>query len=62
MKKQNNNNDDEADYSGNASDSQKCPDMGDDYVDIDSIGLDKCYGCDKDKLKEQTNYIHNDFN
>ena len=61
MKKHPNNNVSD-NNSVNASDIQKCPDMGDDYVDIDSIGLDKCYGCDKDKLKEQVNYIDKDFN
>ena len=49
------------DTTGNASDSQKCS-KRDDYVDIDKIGLNKCYGCDKDKLKEQANYISKDFN
>ena len=64
MKKNTNNNSGEYhdDNSGNASDTLKCPDRGDEYVDIDKIGLDKCYGCDKDKLKEQSNYIDNDFN
>jgi hypothetical protein len=57
----NSGNDDE-DYSKNASDTQKCSDRGDDYVDIDKIGIDKCYGCDKEKLREQANYIDNDFN
>ncbi len=50
------------DYSGNASDTEKCPDRGDDFVDIDAIGIDKCYGCDREKLREQENYIDNDFN
>ena len=49
------------DTTGNASDSEKCSSR-DDYVDIDKIGLNKCYGCDKDKLKEQANYISKDFN
>ena len=49
------------DNTANASDSQKCS-KRDDYVDIDKIGLNKCYGCDKDKLKDQANYIDKDFN
>jgi TolA-binding protein len=49
------------DNTANASDSQKCS-KRDDYVDIDKIGLNKCYGCDKDKLKDQANYINKDFN
>lgn len=62
IKNNNDNNSDYQDYSGNASDTQKCPDRGDDYVDIDKIGIDKCYGCDKEALREHANYIDNDFN
>jgi hypothetical protein len=58
----NNNNKEYIDTTENVSDSNKCPDKGDNYVDIDKIGLDKCYGCDKEKLKEHANYIENDFN
>ena len=61
MKRGNGNKSDLVDTTANASDSQKCT-KRDDYVDIDKIGLNKCYGCDKDKLKEQANYIDKDFN
>ena len=39
----------------------KCTDKGADYVDIDKIGLDKCYNCDADKLKKVEKYINKDF-
>ena len=61
MKKTNTKNNEHVDTTGNASDTEKCSSR-DDYVDIDKIGLNKCYGCDKDKLKEQANYISKDFN
>ena len=61
IKAASNNKGEHRDTTANASDSQKCS-KRDDYVDIDKIGLNKCYGCDKDKLKEQANYIANDFN
>ena len=41
--------------------SNQCPSSGDGYVNIDDIGLEKCYGCDKDALKENENYIARDF-
>ena len=55
------NNQNKEDNSPNASSINKCVDKGDDYVDIDKIGLDKCYGCDKEKLKESAKYIEKDF-
>ena len=44
----------------NASDFNKCP-KNDDYINLDNIDIGKCYGCDKNKLKEQEKYIHKDF-
>lgn len=41
--------------------SNQCPLSGDGYVNIDDIGLEKCYGCDKDALTENENYIARDF-
>lgn len=61
MKNENLKQNNHANTTGNASDTQKCS-KRDDYVDIDKIGINKCYGCDKDKLKEQANYISKDFN
>ena len=41
--------------------SLRCQSKGDGYVDIDSIGLDKCYNCDADSLRDVENYINRDF-
>ena len=48
------------DTENNASDYNKCP-KNDDYINLDKIDTGKCYGCDKNKLKEQEKYIHKDF-
>lgn len=45
----------------NNSNNGKCPDRGDGYINIDDIGLDKCYGCDSEKIKNLQNYISKDF-
>lgn len=45
----------------NSRDYSKCSDKGNGYVDIDSLGLEKCHGCDGDKLKEQEPWIANSF-
>jgi len=44
------------------SNSKKCRSKGPDYVNIDKGNLDKCYGCDADKLKNNEAYILKDFN
>lgn len=41
--------------------SLRCKSKGQEYVDIDSIGLDKCYNCDSDSLRDVENYINRDF-
>lgn len=40
---------------------ETCADRGDEYINIDDIGLDKCYGCDSEKIKNLDNYISKDF-
>jgi len=48
---------------GNASDKKKCRTKRSDEVNLDDIDkINKCYGCDGDKLKRSQNYINNDFN
>ncbi len=45
----------------NSKDYSKCNDKGDGYVDIDSIGLDKCHNCDGDKIKKLEPWIAKSF-
>ena len=42
-------------------DYKKCSSKGNDYVDIDKIGLEKCHNCSAEKIKKQENYIAKDF-
>jgi hypothetical protein len=45
----------------NSREYSKCSDKGDGYVDIDSIGIEQCHGCDGAKLKEQEPWIAHSF-
>lgn len=44
-----------------ANSQNRCADRGDEYVNIDEIGLEKCHGCDSEKIKKLDNYILKDF-
>ena len=35
--------------------------IGSEYVDLDKINLDKCYGCDSNKLKKNYKFLVKDF-
>ena len=46
---------------GNSSSKKKCKTSRGNKVNIDKIGLDKCYGCDADKLSKIEGDIQRDF-
>lgn len=43
------------------SNTRKCRSKGSSYINIDKNNLDKCYGCDSKKLKNNEAYILKDF-
>ena len=47
---------------GKTSNTRKCRNKGSSYINIDKNSLDKCYGCDSNKLKNNEAYILKDFN
>jgi hypothetical protein len=62
IKKDKSNGDSNNDSTPNASDRKKCKAQRSDEVNLDEFDkMNKCYGCDADKLKRSQNYINKDF-